>query len=231
MDIQVKETIVKYQAIGNLAPVAIRFYDETKPEVTKTEGRRTSFLRYKAKDGKKRESMAVEVPMFDADGFSSKSEHDFLNGLVADYHDSLVARCADGEITSDEMESKDWMVKDYFDTSRDSSGRKITKENIMEWYLANVGGTVAKRALAKNAQMKDETVANVVKGFGEMFQRFTKYDLVSIFTAPQFALMALLLNEVRPTIQPGDAMLEWIDGKMKKISELTTAQDSLVDAI
>jgi hypothetical protein len=212
--------------------LVVRFYDETKPEATKIEGRRTAYLYFKTKDGKKRESMAIEVPAFDADNFGSKSEHEFLNALIADYHDGLITRCANKEVTSDEMESKDFMVKDYFDTSRDSSGRKVTKELIGKFYDEFLAPVIVLRALQKQAQATPETIANIVNGYSGMFQKFTKYDLVNAFTEKQVELLKEVFAQGK--VKAGEEakeLVEWFDAKFKKIAEAKAAGADLEQMI
>lgn len=231
MDAQVKNAIVTVRKLGNIPESAVVFFDKEKPTETLQQGIRFSFLRFKTdKDaGTKRENMAVRTSIIDPDLLTSKPEHEFLQALVCEHHDSVMVRCANGEISWDEANSPDFMVKDYFDTSRDSSGRKISKESIAAWFMATVANTVEIRAKTKNAQMSAETIAKVVQGYCEMFQKFTKYDLVNLFTEPQLELLRTLM--ISTTISEDDLIAEYVLSKLDKIAQLKVEQNSLLDAI
>jgi hypothetical protein len=232
MDAQVKGAVVIKEALGNLSPLSVTFFNKDIPAVALVEGERLAILRFKTdkESNTKRANMAVKVFAADPDKFTSKSEFEFVQALIHSHQDSLLVRCANGEITQDEATSKDWMVKDYFDNSRDSSGRLVTKESIGAWYDKTVASLVEARAKTKNAQMTPETVANVVKGYREMFQKFTGYALVNAFTEPQLVLLRTLMVSA-VTEESEDAIGEYILGKLAKISEQKKAQDNLVDAI
>ena len=231
MDTQVNNTIIIKESLGNLSPLSVTFFDKVIPTVPMIESERIAVLRFKTdKETKtKRANMAVKVYKLEPDEFTSKSEHDFLQSLLHDYHDSVLVRCANGDVSQDDATSKDWIVKDYFDTSRDSSGRKVTKESIAEWFNQTVAKTVEIRAKTKNAQMTPETVIRVVSGYREMFQKFTGYGLVNMFTDPQLELLRTLM--VSTTFADDDSIAEYILGKMDKIVEQKKEQDSLIDAI
>lgn len=231
MDAQVKGTIVIKESLGNLSPLNVTYFAKDVPTVAKLDTERVAILRFKTdkESGTKRQNMAVKTFIHDVDGFTSKSEHEFIQSLFDTYHDSVLVRCANGEITEDQATSKDWIVTDYFDNSRDSSGRKVSKEAIATWFNATVKNTVEVRAITKNAQMTIETVARVVTGYCEMFQKFTKYDLVNLFNPNQLLMIQTLMTET--TFAEDDSIAEYILAKLAKIVELKKEQDSLLDAI
>lgn len=233
MDTQVKNAVVWNQDRGFLpAESVISFYRGDKPALTAKDGFRISYMGSKAKDGKQREKMAVEVVKHDSDNFTSKSQHEFLNGLLADYQDTLVSRAHSGDCGMEVVNDADKMVADYFDTSRDSSGRKITKEKIAEYVTAadsTIAAVITARALTKNAQMKEETLASVLKQWGEMFGRMTKFDLRAIYTPAQASLIRQLLDAAE--YSEGDEMREWINVKFGKIEAAMKEDEQICDAI
>lgn len=233
MDTLVKGAVVMNRSTGRL-PIENVSFTEVNNLAPTLEKHRISYLRFKKSEDKKtgivskRENMSVQVRKLDADEFTSVSQHAFINDLIAEYQDSVVGRVADSAADWVMAYDVDAMIVDYNDTSRDSNGRKITKENIAEWFLEKCGGYVASSALAKNAQMTDETVERVVKGYAEMFGKLTAYNLTMIFTEPQFVLVKRILANV-----PGDdsEVRVWIDAKVAKIEAATAAESALVDAI
>ena len=231
MDTQVSNTIVTVRKTGNLPEALVSFFDKEKPEIKVDSDSRVAFLRFKTdkKAGTKRENMAVLVPRFNADLFTSKSQHDFLCELINNYQDSVAVRVADSEVTWEQFTSLDWLIQDFNDTSRDSSGRKVTKETIAEWFNQTVAKTVEIRAKTKNAQMTPETVQRVITGYREMFQKFTGYGLVNMFTDPQLELLRTLM--VSTEFTEDDPIAEYVLTKMDKITKEKVAQDSLIDAI
>lgn len=231
MDATVTNAVVTVEKLGNLSPIIVSFFDKEVPTVAKTEGERLAILRFKTdKETKtKRANMAVRVFMFNPDDFGDKPSHDFVQALIHDYHDGLLVRCANGEISQDQAVSREWMVKDYFDTSRDSNGRKVTKESIGSWFDLTIATTVSARALAKNAQMTESTLAGVRKGYREMFQKFTGYNVGNAFTDVQINLLQTLM--VATTFGEDDAIAEYILGKILKCKEEKDEMNSLVDAI
>jgi hypothetical protein len=231
MDATVTNAVVTVRKPGNIPESLIQFFDKVKPEVQHDVSARVAFLRFKTdKETKtKRENMAVLVPKFDPDNFGAKTDHEFVQDLICNHHDSLLVRCANGEISWADATSQEFMVKDYFDNSRDSSGRLVTKESIAAWFNSTVASTVEVRAKMKNAQMTAETVARVVAGYREMFQKFTKYDLVNAFTEPQLVLLTTLMTET--TFAEDDAIAEYVLTKISKIGEQKKVQDELIDAI
>lgn len=231
MDTAVTNAIIVKESLGNLSPLSVTFFNKDIPTVALTEGERLAILRFKTdKETKtKRANMAVKVFAANPDQFTSKSEFEFVQALIHSHQDSLLVRCANSEITQDQATSKDWMVKDYFDNSRDSSGRTVTKETLGAWYDKTVASTVELRAKTKNAQMTAETVTKVVTGYREMFQKFTKYDLVNTFTAAQLELLTTLM--VSTTFPDDDPIAEYVLTKIGKIGEQKANQDSLLDAI
>lgn len=227
MDTQVNGTNVLVRKLGNLPEVAVSFGEAN---VTPLTGFRMSALRFKTpKTGSKRESMSVSVKQMNPDEFTGNEGHKFMSDLLNDYQDKLTKLCADGMVSWEVVNDQSKMIADYNDTSRDSSGRKVTKESIATWFIENCTMYITSAALAKNAQMKQETLENVVKGYAEMFGRLTKYDLVTVFTEPQLILVKRILANV-PAID-GDEMRQWIDDKMLKIDVATAAIAALADAI
>lgn len=234
MDTKVAGSVVIERKSGNLPLEFVTFYTDEKPAVTPLEGKRVSFLRFKTdkKAGTRRENMAVQVAILDADAFTSKSQHDFLNALIADYQDSVLNVIADSsaveglkfEVASD----IDKMIADFNDKSRDSNGRSMTKEKIAEWFVDACGPYVTTRALQKNAQMSAETLTKLVTDYAAMFGRLTKFDLANIYSKQQFELVNRILANCQ---EDTSEMREWINGKVKKIADAMNAVDALVDAI
>lgn len=231
MDAIVTGTVVTKESLGNLSPLSVTFFAKDVPVVPLTEGERLAILRFKTdKETKtKRANMAVKVFTLNPDEFTSKPEFAMIQGLLHDYHDSVLVRCANGEITQDQATSKDWIVTDYFDTSRDSNGRKITKEAIAAWFAATMSKTVEVRAITKNAQMTAETLKNVLKGYSEMFQKMTGYNIVNQFQPAQIELLKLLM--VSTEFAEDDSIAEYILLKLNKATDERKAQDDLINAI
>lgn len=229
MDTQVNGVKVWTQKLGKLPAAMVTFYQDKRPNVTALEGKFVCYLGYKEskKSATKREKMAVQVTKLDADGFSGVSGHTFLNELIQEAQESVVKRAADGEDCFAKAESADELVKDWNDTSRDSSGRKITKEAIAAWFHDECDEYITTRALMKNAQMKEDTLAKLLDDYAGMFCRFTKYDIVNAFAPNQFALVKQILANTTGESE----MREWINERVAKIEELQTAQDDLVNAI
>lgn len=227
MDTQVNGTNVLVRKLGNLPEVAVSFGEAN---VTPLTGFRMSALRFKTpKTGSKRESMSVSVKQMNPDEFTGNEGHKFMGDLLNDYQDKLTKLCADGMVSWEVVNDQSKMIADYNDTSRDSSGRKVTKESIAAWFVENCTTYITTAALLKNAQMKAETLENVVKGYAEMFGRLCKYDLVTIFTEPQFVLVQRILTNV-PAVE-GDEMRIYIDDKVQKIIKAQADVANLVDAI
>lgn len=229
MDTQVKATVVWNQAPGLLPIASVTFYRETKPNLTPKDGFRYSYIGSKAKDGKQREKMAVEVVQHNPDNFTGVSGHKFLTGLLNDYQDSLTVKVADGEFGIEFANDADKMVADYFDTSRDSSGRKVTKEKIAEYVMgSSIAAVITARALTKNAQMNEDTLARLLTQYSEMFGKMTRFGLDTIYTPVQATLVRQLLDTSE---EDGNEIREWMKVKFAKIEEAMKTQAELCDAI
>lgn len=227
MDTQVKQTMILIRDAGNL--VNVTFWNEDKPSLVPAAGKRISFLRFKAKDSKKRENMAVEVTAHDSDAFQGNEGHKFLNDLIADFQDSVLKNVADKTLSMDVAEDQAKLIAEYYDVSRDGSGRKITKEAIAEFFIAECAQYVTTRAIQKNAQMSADTMAKVLADYAAMFGKLTKYDIVNAFQQNQIDLINRILENTKGESE--SEMRTWILGRMAKIVELKTAQDNLVDMI
>lgn len=231
MDTQVKDTIVWTKNIGMIPAesVVATWTDGAKPAPTPKDGMRISFVGSKSKDGKQDEKLAVEVTKYDPDNFTGVDGHKFMSALLNDYQDGLVSQVKAGNLSFEVVNDQVKMMVDYFDTSRDSSGRKITKEKIAEYFMSSTLATVVTaRAVAKNAQIKEETLAGILKGYADMFGRLTKFDLVSIYTEPQVKLIRQLLDASE---KDGNEIREYIDVKFAKVEAAVQGTNNLLDAI
>jgi len=235
MDTKLSNTVVLVRDAGKLPSDDVTFYDgaKNKPKLVVHAALRASYLSFKTnkEKGTKRESMAVVVPKIDTDDFSGVKGNEMLNAMLEAHQDSILARVADGEIDFRCAHDADWIVKDFFDTSRDSNGRKVTKESIAEWFMANVAEHVIARALVKNGQATEETLQNIAKGFCTMFQKFTGYALENVFTPVQVKLLRELLTVTSTKVDSEDEMLAWIDAKLVKLEAAKVSQDGLADLI
>lgn len=235
MDQQVTNAVVQVRNIGKLPADAVTFYSGDKPAIAVADSLRVSYLGYKTdtKKNTKRENMAVICRKFDADEFSGVSGHTLLNDLLAETQDSFIKLVAESELEWDAANDVEKFIAAYNDNSRTSSGRKVTQESLSKFFLDHFAPVVITRALTKNAQMTDETVAKVVEGYKGMFCKFTKYDILNAFTEPQLELMKQIIATGRVSvIEESDAeLLAYVDAKITKIAELRAAQNALMDAI
>lgn len=236
MDTKVENAVVMIRNIGKLPEESVSFYTGDKPAIAVADSLRVSYLGYKTdtKKATKRENMAVICRKFDADEFSGVSGHKLLNDLLAETQDSFIKLVADSEMDWDAANDVDKFIAAYNDNSRTSSGRKVTKESLGKLFMDHFAQVVVTRALTKNAQMTEETVAKVVEGYKTMFCNFTKYDIINAFTEPQIGLLKQIIAVGRVTIlaDSEDAeLIAYVDAKIAKREELKTAQDQLVDAI
>lgn len=229
MDTKVENAVVMKRDHGMIPESAVTFVTE-RPTTTPLDGQRIAYLRFKEIKGTKRESMAVAVTKHDCedDGFTGVRGHEFLNGLLAEFQDVCLRKVADGDLKFEVVNTPALLVEEYFDTSRDGSGRKVTKESIAEWFLTECGAYVTGAALLKNAQMTEETLQKLLAGYAEMFARLTKYDLANIYAENQIALVKKILANVPSS---GSEMREWVDTKVAKIIDAMTKVADLVDAI
>jgi hypothetical protein len=236
MDTKVENAVIVERNIGNLPADAVTFYDAgKKPTIATADNLRVSFLGFKTdkKTNTKRENMAVVVPRLDSDEFSGVSGHKLLCDLLAEQQDEFLKMIADKEIPYSVAINVEEFTKAYNDNSRTSSGRKVTKESMSKFFMDHFAPIVVTRALTKNAQMTDETVAKVVEGYKGMFCNFTKYNILNAFTPAQFGLMQQIISAGRVTVtDESDAeLLEYVDAKIAKVIELRTVQDALTEAI
>lgn len=236
MDTKVENAVVMIRNIGNIPADSVTFYSGDKPAIACADNLRVSYLGYKTdtKKATKRENMAVVCRKFDADEFSGVTGHKLLNDLLAETQDSFLKLVADCEYSWEVVSDVEKFIAAYNDNTRTSSGRKVTKESLGKLFMDHFAQVVVTRALTKNAQMTEETVARIVEGYKAMFCGFTKYDILNAFTEPQFGLIRQIVATGRVTIlaDSEDAeLLAYVDAKIAKIDELRNAQDQLVDAI
>lgn len=233
MDTQVNNAIVLNRDIGNFPAELVTYYTTDKPTLVLTDKQHASYYYFKTdkKAKTRRESFAVIMPNVDADEFGSVKGHEMLNGLIRDFQENLGTEVANGEMSYDVLGDWEKLVTAYFDTTRKE--RKVSKETIATYYMDKFAPVIVARALAKNAQMTDDTVKNVVKGYMEMFQKFTGYSLLNVFTPAQVELLKQVITQAESTNEDAenDEMLSYFKDKIAKIIAARTEQDNLADMI
>jgi hypothetical protein len=232
MDTKVQGAVLQVRDFGGFEESQVTLWETGKePVIVPAEGMRVSLLRFNVdkKTNTKRENMAVQVKAFDADEFTGVEGHKLLNALIVDFQDSLVKRVADKELSIDVVNDQSKLIAEYFDTSRSSSGRKVTSEVIEKWFIDNCGELVAAKWLAKNPQGTDEVCQRFVKNFGTMFGKLTKYGLAGTFTPTQITMMENIVKEC--AAEANDEIRVWIEARFKKYATDRTEQDNLCDAI
>lgn len=238
MDTQVKGTVVFRRETGNVIADAISsFYTGEQPTVVHAADKVVHFVRFNTEVDKmtkaetRRESFAVVVSKIDADAeiFGGVKGHKFLNDLIAEYQFKCVKACANGELPWNVVEDAEKMIDEYNDDSRAKSGRKVTKEKIIEWFLENCSAYVSEAALLKNAQMTPEVLDRVLKNYADMFSKLTNYGLENVYSLAQMELVNRILSN-SPTSED-DEIGVWVRAKMVKMAEMKAATAELIDAI
>jgi ribosomal protein S14 len=145
-------------------------------------GFRYSFVSFKAKSGL--QSFAAQVPTVAlSDILATAKGTEFVEGLIADYQDSLLRKVVEAKelgtilprIDSVEVDgltvsalNVSAMVADYFDTTRDRSG--ITREQVMEWVKNVWTEAFATRQVELNPQIPTERITMMVTAYSSYFK-------------------------------------------------------------
>lgn len=231
MDATVKNALVINREPGNLPERAVSYYSEDKPVLTVSSNEHVQFLRYKTdtKKNTKRENMAVICRKHDADDFTGVSGHALLNELLSDLQYDILLNCADKNATFEDANDVEKLTAWFNDNSRQSNGRKVSRESIIEFCIEKFGPYIISAALAKNAQMKDETLTKVVQNYAEMFSKLTKYNLVEAFTEPQLVLVKRIMSEC--VEHKDEELYVWMVERITKLETAKSEQDKLLEAI
>lgn len=218
---------------GNFAlAVCAAFGADNKPTLKAIEGFRVCNLRFKtpkSKDGMsvvKRENFSVAVPLLNYELYTSKKQNEFVQALVNDFQDSMAKEVAEGELEASKLDTFESLVEYFNDNSRDSSGRKFTKESIGEWFEEAIAETVVKLAQSKNAQATAETLANIAMAYKEMFSKATAYNLP--YNQNQLILITRVLEEAKAQGETAD----WFKTRISKFQGyFTQTENELENAI
>lgn len=231
MDATVTSAVITKREPGNLPEAQVHYYQDDKPAPTILSTQVVQFLRYKTdtKAKTKRENMAVVCTKLDADDFSGVTGHALLNELLSDLQLDILLNVADKNATFEDANEVEKIIAWFNDNSRQSNGWKVSREVIIEFCIEKFGPYIIRAALAKNAQMKDETVERVVKNYAEMFSKLTKYNLVEAFTEPQLVLVKRIMNECAE--HKDEDMYQWMQERITKLDSARKAQDELLEAI
>lgn len=226
-------TITTKQDAGNLSAVRVSYYaDNKQPDIKLSEGQRLSILRYKTdKEAKTlRSSMAVILNRVTKHAIIHQTEkgEEFLQCLIDEVQDNLCKRCADKEFPFENVESADFMVKDYFDNTRTASGKRLTSELLGTYYDANMLLQVVERIVAKFPHFDTSKVEAVAKQYRQLWTDLSKYGLPHTKQGTELVAKLVSLH----TFSEEDSELkEWAAERVKKLQDRHNAAEMLVDAI
>lgn len=230
MDAQVSNTVVWKQTLGMIPQKSVTFYREDAPVLVAGENMHHVYLRFKKeKDGSKNESMAVEVVKHDPDNFSGNEGHKFLSDLLKDTQRTILASCVDGDVLFDVANDPAKLMAWYYDDSRGSNGRKITKETIGAYVTEKFASFIITAALVKNAQMGTDTLKKVVENYADLFSKLTKFDLPNICSDAHVTIMQRIVDGCPECVE--DELYVWIKDRLAKVAKAKSAQADLLDAI
>jgi hypothetical protein len=180
---------------------------------------RMGFKTPKKTDVAKRENFMALIPCIKFDDLGSKPEVEWVEALIADCKAEFGRKVADSELPFDVLIDTAKLIAAYNDTSRDSSGRKVTKETIGEYYVDSLAEFVIAAAMKKNSQAKSETLERISEGYREMFQKLTGYGVNH--NENQCILMTRILVESKAEGE----MAEWLTARITKIEAALKVTD------
>lgn len=225
-----KQPIIK-QSLGNIPTIRAQFYsDNKKPEFALSEGQRASFIRFKTdKDTNTlRQSFGVIVhAVSSAKVRDTDRGAEMLQQMIHDYQDTMLRRCADGSVPFESCELADKLVADYFDTTRTSSGNRVTTEILGKWFDDNAAEWMAAKIVAKFPQFDASKSEAVLKQYRNAVADLAKYGLP--LTKPVTAMLNKFHAEF--SYAEDDDMQEFIGERLKKLTDKHNADENLLDAI
>lgn len=226
-------TVTIKQDLGNLSAIRTTFYvDNKKPELSLSEGQRVCILAYKTNKETKtlRSSMALILNQVTKHAVIQQTEKgaELLQCLIDEKQDELAKRCADKEFPFENVESAEFLVKDYFDNSRTASGKKVTAEILGTYYDSNMLPQVVERIVAKFPQFDTSKVEAVAKQYRQLWTDLSKYGLPHTKQGTELVAKLVSLH----VFSEEDAELqEWAKERVKKLQDRHNAAEMLVDAI
>lgn len=205
---------------GNFPLSKVAFFESDKaPEVATREGFRFARLGFKltkemkAKNEAKRENFLALVQQLNPEtDFGSVSGAALLVSICDDFQDAICKDVAEGDAEFSVLDSVESMAKYWNDKSRDSSGRKVTKESIGEYFMENLASFVIAAAAKKNELAKPETLERIAVGYCEMFQKLSGYAINH--NENQCILMTRILEESKAEGE----MADWLKAKIAKVA-------------
>lgn len=220
---------------GNIPAVRVSYYqDNKKPELKLESGQRVSLLRYKTDKETKtlRSSMAVILNQVTKHAVIQQTERgaEMLQAMIDERQDELAKRCADKEFEFANVESAEFMVKDYFDNTRTAGGKRVSAEMIGKFFDESMQNWLMDRVISKFPAFDADKVAKVVSQYRTSFADLTKYSLPHSKQVSE--MLAKAWGEFTTQESYEDSELgDWIGERIKKLQDRHNAQEMLVDAI
>lgn len=226
-------TVTIKQDLGNLSAVRVSYYvDNKQPDIKLSEGQRVSILRYKTDKitSTLRSSMAVILNRVTKHAIIHQTEkgEEFIQCLLDEVQDNLAKRCADKELTFEQVESADFMVKDYFDNTRTASGKKVTADILGTYYDVNMLPQVVERIVAKFPHFDTSKVEAVAKQYKQLWTDLSKYGLPHTKQGTELVAKLVSLHQFS---EEDSELQEWAKERVKKLQDRHNAAEMLVDAI
>jgi hypothetical protein len=220
---------------SNIPTIRTTSYTKTKPDLKLSDGQRACFLTFKTdKETKvKPDSLAIILNRVTTHAMIQTTDKggELMQSLLDDLQDFNAKRANEGAASFDIVEDAAKMCADYFDTSRTSSGTRVTKELVSKWFDANMATWLQGKVVAKFPQFTPDKVAAVVAQYRESFAMLASYQLPHskpVYNMIQKAWNDLLASDVE--LSDSDTV-EWIAERLTKLGNRHNAEEMLVDAI
>jgi hypothetical protein len=217
---------------GNIPAVRVTFYaDNKKPELSLSADQRASFLRYKTdkKLDVLRASMAVILNKITRHQVSQEAQgSDFVDALIAEKQDELLKRCADKELDFASVESAEFLVKDYFDTTRTASGKKLTADTLGAYFDGKMMAAVVERIVAKFPQFEASKIEAVTKQYRQLWCDLSKYGLPHTKQGTELVAKLVAMHSFA---EEETELAEWAAKRVKSLQDKHNAAEMMIDAI
>jgi hypothetical protein len=222
------------QSAGDIPAVRVSYYTDNKvPAIALSAGQRLSKLYYKTnkETNTLRSSMAVILNQVAVRAIQScERGQELLQALVDELQDAAAKRVADKSAPWELVEDAERLVKDYFDTSRTASGKKVSAQDVGTFFDTFLTEFLVGRIVAKFPQFATDKVAKVVEQHKQAFCDLAKYSLPHGKGVTE--ILAKDWNEYtkEETFEATD-MSDWIGERIKKLQDRHNAEEMLTEAI
>jgi hypothetical protein len=217
---------------GNIPQVRVTFYaDNKKPELKLADGQRASFLRYKTdkKLDTLRASMAVILNKITRAAVAQEVQgSEFIDAIIAEKQDELLKRCADKELDFASVESAEFLVKDYFDTTRTASGKKLTAETLGKYFDDKMAAGVVERIVTKFPQFDAAKIAAVTTQYRQLWCDLSKYGLPHTKQGTELVAKLVAMHQFA---EEETELAEWAAKRVKSLQDKHNAAEMMIDAI